>query len=154
TSALGNGGPGVTFANGSHDNILGMTAGSGGNTIAFNGGEGVRLTGSTTVNNAIRGNSIYSNAALGIDLNSAGVTLNDVGDPDTGPNNLQNFPVITGAQSDTATTTNIQGTLNSTGSMTYTLDFFSTAPCDLSVFGEGAAYLGSTNVTTSHKGNA
>jgi hypothetical protein len=50
-------------------------------------------------------NSIYENTQLGIDLAVAGeadpgVTLNDspyVADPDSGPNTLYNFPVITGA---------------------------------------------------------
>ena len=46
-------------------------------------------------------NSIFSNGELGIDLSVAttppytdGRTLNDNGAGDSGPNNLQNFPVI------------------------------------------------------------
>ncbi|MFV1981623.1 MAG: hypothetical protein ACC655_10750, partial [Rhodothermia bacterium] len=61
------------------------------NVIAHNGGAGVRIDG---VNNSVLGNSIFSNAGLGIDLVPAGVTANDSDDPDTGANNLQNFPVI------------------------------------------------------------
>jgi hypothetical protein len=50
--------------------------------------------------NRITRNSIYNNGGLGIDLNFAGVTgpvlvsANDDGDGDTGPNNIQNFPMI------------------------------------------------------------
>ena len=41
-------------------------------------------------------NSIHDNGALGIDLvGTIGVTANDNGDGDTGPNELFNFPVIT-----------------------------------------------------------
>ena len=65
------------------------------NTIAFNGGAGIRVTGSGNV--SIGRNSIHSNTGLGIDLGSLGVTPNDVGPPhdtDVGPNGLQNFPDI------------------------------------------------------------
>jgi hypothetical protein len=58
--------------------------------------------------NSIRGNSIYSNgstnAHLGIDLGIDGVTPNDNGGADTGAHNLQNFPVLSAAQSMGGTT--------------------------------------------------
>ena len=46
--------------------------------------------------NAIQRNSMFSNGELGIDLADDGVTLNDAGDGDTGPNRLQNFPEFIG----------------------------------------------------------
>ena len=52
----------------------------------------VNSAGST--GNAILGNSIHSNGSLGIALDNDGVTANDAGDADVGPNNLQNFPDI------------------------------------------------------------
>ncbi|MEK6151612.1 Calx-beta domain-containing protein [Flavobacteriaceae bacterium 3-367] len=73
------------------------------NLIFSNGGAGVVLAGGTTSGNLISQNSIYANgtasAALGIDLDAAdslgdGVTLNDSGDADTGPNGAANFPII------------------------------------------------------------
>jgi hypothetical protein len=74
-----------------------------GNTIAFNGADGVGLfqdnAGASVVNNRISRNSFFSNAGLGINLLGGfsltdGVTPNDVGDADAGPNDLYNFPVI------------------------------------------------------------
>jgi hypothetical protein len=44
---------------------------------------------------------------LGIALNNDGVTANDNKDPDTGPNKLQNFPIIS-----SASTTTVTGRLN------------------------------------------
>lgn len=73
------------------------------NVITFNGGAGLVLVGSNTSGNLISRNSIYANGtatpALGIDLDPTngmgdGVTLNDTGDTDTGPNGSINFPVI------------------------------------------------------------
>src|SRR5205807_4559515 len=81
------------------------------------------------------------------DLNRDGVTPNDSCDPDPGPNNLQNFPVITNASTAGSTTT-IDGTLNSTASTTFRIEFFTNASCDPSGHGEGQSFLGFTTVTT------
>ena len=51
-----------------------------------------------------------------------GVTANDAGDGDSGANNLQNFPVLTSANSNTAGTT-IVGSLNSNANTTYRIEF-------------------------------
>jgi len=82
---------------GSNDNLEG-------NTIRFNTADGVSLfqdnATASIVNNRISRNSFSNNAGLGINLLGGfsptdGVTPNDVGDADTGPNDLYNFPVIT-----------------------------------------------------------
>jgi hypothetical protein len=99
------------------------------------------------VGNSIRGNSIYANAGLGIDLGGDGVTPNDFQDTDTGPNNLQNFPVLFFALSDGSSTT-IQGVLASTPNTTFTLEFFANSVPDPSGYGEGERFLGSVTVTT------
>jgi uncharacterized repeat protein (TIGR01451 family) len=75
------------------------------------------------------------------------------GDPDAGPNNLQNFPVLTAANS-AGGNTNIQGTLNSTPNKTFKLDFFSNDACNPTGFGEGQTFLDSFKVTTDASGNA
>lgn len=149
---LGNTGYGINIDTNTANSTIGGTAPGAGNMIWFNGQGGIRLSGDSGTGNAIRGNSIFSNPGLGIELAPPGVTANDPGDIDTGPNNLQNFPVI-----DTATSgggsTNIQGTLHSSASSTFQLDFFSIPFCDDSGHGEGKTYLGSTTVNTDGSGN-
>src|SRR5207253_3227805 len=74
----------------------GGTAAGAGNRIAFNSGNGVDFPANVaSTGNAVLGNELFSNGGLPIDLNDDGVTANDACDADTGPNNLQNFPVIT-----------------------------------------------------------
>jgi uncharacterized repeat protein (TIGR01451 family) len=117
-----------------------------GNVIAFNGA-GVAIPAGT--GNAILANSIFSNAMLGINLSDDQVTPNDVGDVDAGANNLQNFPVLTSANQETAST-RVQGTLESMPSTQYRVEFFSSPNCDASGNGEGQTFLGSTMVTTNN----
>jgi CSLREA domain-containing protein len=157
TTGLGNGGHGIkderTAAGSSDGNTIGGTGAGEANTIAFNGGDGVFVNSSDPAfitGTSIRGNSIYSNTGLGIDLAPDGVTPNDANDPDTGANNLQNFPIITEAL--VGGTNTIKGTLNSTPGQTFTIDFYDSPTCDGSGNGEGKVYLGST-ITTTTDGN-
>jgi CSLREA domain-containing protein len=151
TSALGNGANGVAFSAGSVFNSVGGTNAGEGNTIAFNVGDGVHIDSTVGVGHGVRANSIHDNGTtandLGIDLGTDGVTPNDDQDADTGPNNLQNFPVITSALV-TGSTRTITGTLNSTPSKAFAIDFFASPSCDASGNGEGQTYLGS--LTTSN----
>ena len=150
-SPLGNGGSGVGIFTGSSNNSVGGTAAAAGNRIAFNT-RGVVVDSGT--GNAILANSIFSNVGVGIDLTPvAGVTANDNCDTDTGPNNLQNFPVLTSAMAGAVNTT-IQGTLNSTPSTTFRIEFFANASCDNSGNGEGQTFLGFTSTTTDAACNA
>ena len=159
-TALGNGGHGVFEETGAASvNVGGDTIGGTGtgepNTIAFNGADGVFvsvISGSTSTGIVLRGNSIHSNTGLGIDLGTDGVTANDVNDPDTGANNLQNFPVIRTAQ--VGTPNIIRGTLNSIPSQTFTIDFYRNSACDASGNGEGQVHLGSTTAVTGANGDA
>lgn len=102
---LGNGGSGIDGLTSFSSTLIGGVTALAGNVIAFNGlvrgGDGVRVP--EGAGNAIIGNSFFSNAELGIDLRKSildgppGVTLNDVGDSDSGSNNLQNYPEINSA---------------------------------------------------------
>jgi CSLREA domain-containing protein len=152
STALGNGANGISLSNGTVFNTIGGIAGSEGNTIAFNGGDGVHFSLNAGVGNSIRGNSIFSNGAtfaeLGIDLGEDG-TSNDAKDPDTGPNNLQNFPVINSATT-TGTTKTITGNLNSTPGQAFSIDFYSNPSCDTSGSGEGKTYIGTATPGTTN----
>src|SRR5213078_4616189 len=55
---------------------------------------------------------------------------------------------------ETSTTTTILGTLNSTPSTQFRVEFFANSVCDLSGNGEGQTFLGFTNTTTDASCNA
>ena len=158
TSAVGNTLNGVQLDD---DGVtIGGTAAGTGNTIAFNNDDGVHVTAGT--GNAILRNSIFSNGNLagdiGIDLEfgADGITANDLdanNDSDTGANNLQNFPTLTGAQTNSVDTT-IQGALQTSASGTFRVEFFSNPACDNAGNGEGRSFLGATTVTTDATGAA
>ena len=105
-----------------------------------------------TINNSIRGNSIFSNAYLGIDLIGDGVTPNHTGFL-AGPNDLQNFPVITNAYG-SGTSTIVLGNLNSLPGGNFLIDVYRSNTADESGYGEGQFYLGTASVTTDGSGNA
>jgi hypothetical protein len=123
-----------------------------GNTIAFNAGAGVHIGGISSTKNRISQNSIWGNGGIGIELGS-GVVANDPGDPDVGPNMLQNYPVPASAVSDGVQTT-VAGLLNSLASTSFVLEFFASPACDSSGNGPGKTFLGSTTVTTDASFNA
>jgi uncharacterized repeat protein (TIGR01451 family) len=153
--ALGNTGHGVLLSvvSGVDGNTIGGTAAGAGNVIAFNGLNGVTSPGSAgfpfNTGNAILSNTIFANGGVGIDLaldfDGDGPTANDTDDADAGPNNFQNFPVVTTAASAGASTT-ITGTLDSAPGI-YRLEFFASDAADPSRFGEGQIFLGFSDVT-------
>jgi CSLREA domain-containing protein len=148
---LSNSGRGVSMTSSGNNNTIGGTALGAGNVIWNNGQEGIFVSSGT--GNAILSNSIYANTGLGIDLSVVGVNINDLGDADTGANNLQNFPVLTSATSSAAGTT-IQGSLNTRPNLSHTLEFFASPTADATAYGEGKVLLGTTTVTTDMAGNA
>lgn len=153
---LGNGGNGILIKDNSRDNIVGGLEKGEGNKIWLNELNGVEITGNAA-GNSIRGNSIFKNAHLGINLSPNGedpykVTPNDAGDTDTGPNNLQNYPVISSVEADTNAVF-FTALLNSTPNTTFQIDIFSSSAADPSGYGEGETLIGSTEVTTDAAGN-
>jgi len=148
---LGNGDLGGVFISATAaKNVIGGINTGEANVIANNAGAGIRVDGAGG-GNIFRGNSIYDNGGLGIDLDVAGVNANDVNDPDmnAGGDPIQNYPVLLVNDGETVT-----GTLNSTPSTTFDIDFFRVTFPDASGFGEGKTYLGTLTVTTDGSGNA
>ncbi|HEY8208227.1 MAG TPA: hypothetical protein VIG99_12145 [Myxococcaceae bacterium] len=145
-AALGNVLHGVLVQGGASANRIGDLPAGDGNTIAYNGLTGVAVTSGTK--NSIRRNSIFSNATLGIDLGATGVTLNDTNDPDSGANNLQNFPILRNPRPNGAGATLVDWRLQSTPFTTFTIELYSQSSCDPSGYGEGERYLGSSSGTT------
>jgi hypothetical protein len=120
TPSVGNG-IAIVFI-GSEIAIGGMASGEG-NVIAFNG-TGVWVGGDR---GSILSNLFYGNSFMDIDLGGDGPTPNDFGDQDTGPNNLQNFPVIVSVARNPGETA-MSGGLNSTAATAFTLQFFANGP--------------------------
>jgi parallel beta-helix repeat protein len=151
-AGLGNGHSGITIGS-AQDNRIGGTAAAEGNTIAFNGGAGIGAGGSGS-GNAFLGNRMFSNGGLGIDLAPPGPNPNDVGDGDTGPNDLLNYPVLASAV-DSGTQTTVSGSVDiGVPGATVTIQFFHNAACDPSGYGEGQTLVGQTTIATGGDGTA
>ena len=80
---------------GATGNLIGGSSANEGNLIRGNGIYGVQVRDPLQTGNTIIRNSIYENAALDIDLNDDGISVNDANDADAGPNGILNYPNIT-----------------------------------------------------------
>ena len=131
-----------------------------GNVIDSNGGPGVAVVGAIATGNLIEGDSIYGNLGLGIDLGDTGSPVQN-GSQGVGPNNYENYPVLTSASS-TDDGVTISGTFISTPDDTFHFEFFSNdAPghadtnnsADTNLYGDGQNLLGMPRSTTDENGN-
>jgi len=144
---------GVAISSASGNAIGGSLAA--GNRIAFNRQNGVLVYGASQANTIWR-NSIFSNAKLGINLRPVGepintVTLNDRNDPDTGPHNLQNFPVIQSIDNAGGNST-VNATLNSVPG-SYYIHLYRSPAADPSGYGEGQTFVAVKTVTIASGSN-
>ena len=137
-----------------NDNAIGGVGTGAGNTLA-NASWGVALEANT--GNAVRGNAISNQSQQGIDFDRDGVTPNDAGDSDDGPNRLQNFPEIPNADYDSGAneitvTYRVPSdpSLTGSGASVYplTIDFYQ-ADAD----GNGEAYLGTDTYSATDYNN-
>jgi hypothetical protein len=159
-SPMGNSASGVCGVGAAADGTIGGRNAGEGNHIAFNALQGVTVSGSGWT---VVGNSMESNHGLGIWPNTrcdtqGAPTPNDAGDADTGPNGLQNFPIIQAVNHLVLETsgTEILGKLDSTPSTDFTLDFYADPACSNfpREFLQGRTYLGSAPVSTDGSGHA
>ncbi len=154
SGALGNHG-GVyldTNITSSDNTIGGVTAGAA-NTIAFNTADGVQVNSGT--DDPIRGNSIYSNGGLGIELGSTSLpSQNILGGSNSGPNLDENYPVLDSVAYTSGSGTTIVGDVNTKPNTTVFVDFYSNPGAVLPAYGQGQVYLGATMVTTGVDGGA
>ncbi|HYT90700.1 MAG TPA: hypothetical protein VEL76_18475 [Gemmataceae bacterium] len=160
-----NAGAGVFVSNSASNNTIGAAAAAtptsgpapGGNLIADNDGKGVVIgfgLADNAVGNAFVGNVIFANGGaggIGIDLGNDGLTANDVADADTGPNNLQNFPAISGAALDVNGNLVIDFSLTSLAG-TYRVEFFLNNATDVNL-PQGRFFLGSMIVVIANNGD-
>jgi CSLREA domain-containing protein len=157
-AAMPNEGSGVAISNATNITV-GGTETRAGNIIAYNSGDGVTMYAFANFNKVV-GNAIYGNTGLGINLSVhtdpvSGVTPNDTNDVDAlGPNDLQNYPILTKVTFTSSTSVTIQGSLNSQANSNFTIHFYGNDTCDPSMYGEGQVYLGSTSITTNSSHNA
>ena len=115
------------------DNIITGNAGYGVGMVNFAGAAGM-------LRNSLTGNRIYANGGIEIDIGGNGgevngVSANDPGDADLGPNNVQNFPVLSPVLV-TGSTISIPYMIDS-ANVPYTLEFSFSTLCDAS--GNGPA---------------
>lgn len=144
TTPLGGTGHGVLLDDTSTGIVLGGTGAGTGNTVAHNGGRGIVVSGAAHA--ALLRNSIHSNGGPGIDLGGDGVTANDAGDGDAGPNERLNHPVIDAFEGDGSGAVSYAITLDVPAhGPGYRVAFFTTDAPD-ATHGEGQIFLGAVDV--------
>jgi Astacin (Peptidase family M12A) len=124
---------GVALFTGAHGNSIGGTGIGASNIISGNTNEAVALYDSTTIQNTVSENSIFSNGS--------GIVLN------TSSNHSQAAPGITAVTVSSVTNpdgTDVSGNLSGSAGATFRIEFFANPAAG----NEGQFFIGSTNVTT------
>jgi hypothetical protein len=136
-NAAGNAQPntwaGIAMFDSAQSNQVGGIAIGDANLIADNSLDGVQLFDATTTNNSVRGNSIYGNGGVGIGVYS-------------GANNSQAAPTLTSAV--LTTNTVVSGSLTSTASTTFHLDFYANPSPQT----QAHTYVGARDISTGSGG--
>lgn len=154
---IGNLNEAVHIINTASGNMIGGEVSGEGNIIAYNDGVAVRIGAESDndlagTGNAVLGNQIFHNG-YGIDIDPTGINENDALDADTGPNNLQNAPVLTYVNIGSGDT-HIQGTLETTANTTCRIEFFANDGLDANGLGQVQEFIGSKSLTTDANGQA
>ena len=128
---------GLVLYGGAANNLIGGSGIGAANLIAGNASDGILLLDDTTTGNTFQRNSIFRSGAYGIQLATA--------------HPPQSVPTLTSAQAGLATT--VVGSLTSTASSSFLIEFFATPTGDAS-FTAGRYFLGETPATTNSGGMA
>ncbi len=116
------------------------------NLIANSSGPGISIP-NENAGSLLSANRMFGNEGLGIDLGDDGATPNDDLDSDSGPNTLQNYPVITRAKR-TGGTTTVEFSFNSVPNENFILEFFQADGKSR----QGKVFLGGTGASTGPNG--
>ena len=81
-------------------------------------------------------------------------STNVLGGSTSGPNDQQNYPVLTIVSYTPGTGTTIAGNINTTPNTTVFVDFYTDTTEGQGGFGQGQTYVGSVTVATTNDGNA
>jgi len=156
TTALGHNEAGIRLCSGATLNVIGGISTGEGNVIA-NSKDGIDVIDAGTSGNSMRGNKIWGDKYLAINLvgiNSGwGITPNDVNDGDSGPNDLQNYPVLKRPVVEGATI-KVSGELNTTPNTRCAIDLYSAQSEPGSFHRDPKEFLGTMTITTDASGNA
>lgn len=151
-----NGSAGVAMQFGARNNIVGATLASdyGGNLIASDDQKGVWITSSGGAGNRVLANQFFSLTGFDIDLDAAGPSANQPANPASGPNNLQNYPLLTAAQRTTGSAVEtVFGGLFSSPDTSFRIDvYYSSYACPANGRGQAFMHLGRGAVATDSNG--
>ncbi len=161
---FGNMWDGIALTHGAVLNQIGGAESGAQNYVAHNLRRGIGIYSYGTLpsgGNRLQGNLIYNNFQLGIDLvsypapgeNHYGVTPNDHTDTDTGPNNSQNFPVLTSVAIENRML-GISGTLQTLPNREYEIEVYRNQTADASGHGEGETFVARKTMRTDANGKA
>jgi uncharacterized repeat protein (TIGR01451 family) len=142
---------GVILLAGALGNRIGGSGLDEGNLIAHNTQRGISAFGVMALDNSFLSNSIHTNGNIGIDLNNDGVTPNDAGDGDGGPNDQLNFPVLTSVSEGGGSLT-VNFDLDVEPAASYRVEFFKN-PNGIDPSGNGEGELFADFVNVSHSGS-
>lgn len=155
----GNANGSVVISSGARNSTIGASQGSsfGGNEIAHGTGPGVWVNNTGGAGNRVLANSMYGNGGLDIDLATAGASANQASNPASGPNQLQNYPVLSAATRFGGANPSIlvSGQLHSAPNTSYRVDLYYAPSCSPAVPTRGSArrHLGAVAVATNAAGN-
>lgn len=121
------------------------------NNIAGNDGNGLSLEEGSAVQ--ITQNSFAYNRDIGIDLGRDGISYNDLGDYDLGPNQLLNFPELRWTRWSDGHI-RVIGRVETHPLLKVSVELFLNQGCGDFYYGEGETYLGTIQVQTDVEGKA